>query len=202
MKPILYARSLCRGLPPARQRGFSLFIGLIMLVLMTLLAIAAYRVGSSQTVIVANAQHRNEGVDAAQEAIDIVLNSSNFTKNPAAAIPSSNCSGGGADTWCVDSTGAGVTDFIVTLSPQPVCIAAVPIPINQLNLLLPNDLACTAGTQQTFGVSGASTGVSLCANSTWEVSAQAADSATGTNVNVVQGVGVRIPVTSMTNFCP
>ncbi len=187
-----------------QQRGFSLLVSMIMLLLMTLLAIASFHMSSSQTTVVANAQHRNEGIDAATQAIEQVVNSSNFTQNPAAAIPNTNCTaGGGANTWCVDSNGDGVQDFTVTMPVAPKCVEATPIQNSQLNLQNADDLACSSGTQQNFGVTGgAGAGNSLCANSTWEIEAQANDPATETNTTVTQGVSMRIPVTAMTNNCP
>ena len=200
------------------QRGFSLLVSMIMLLLMTLLAIASFHMGSSQTTVVANAQHRNEGIDAATQAIEEVVNSSNFTINPLAAIPNTNCTGGGgANTWCVDSNGDGVQDFTVTLpavvtpatattaatTTNPRCVEAAPILNSQLNLQNADDLACSSGTQQSFGVAGGTgTGNSLCANSTWEITAQANDPATETSTTVTQGVSMRIPTTAMTNNCP
>lgn len=192
-----------RRLDRSAQRGFSLVVGLIMLVLLTLLAITGFKLGINQTAIVGNAQHRNEGLDAAQQAIDTVLNSSNFTINPAAAIPSSNCVNGNPNSLCVDVNGDGANDFKVTLTPQPACVSAAPIPVVSLNLALPDDLACTLQTQQTFGIANANlSGNSLCANSNWEVGAEAVDSATSTKVKVVQGVAVRIAATDMTTNCP
>lgn len=186
-----------------RQRGLSLVIGLIMLFIMTLIAIASFQLGSDQTVVVANAQQRNEGIDAAQQAIEIVVNSISFTQNPAVAIPTSNCSGGGANRWCVDTTGDGTNDFTVTLAPQPSCVTAASIPMSQLDFSKADDLACVAGSRQDFGVTGAmSSSDSLCANATWEISAQAADAATGTMANVVQGVSLRIATNDMANYCP
>lgn len=187
---------------PARQRGITLVVGLIMLVILTLMAIAAFHMGSSQTAIVGNAQHRSEATDAAQQAIDTVLNSSNFMVNPAAAIPAGNCTGGAANTLCVDVNGDGVGDVTVTLAPQPKCISGAPINANTLDFSKPEDLACAAGSQQAFGVQGAAAGNSLCANSNWEITAAAADSATNTKVTVVQGVSARIATTDLTNNCP
>ncbi len=186
------------------QQGFSLLISMIMLLLMTLMAIASFHMSSSQTAIVANSQHKNEGIDAATQAIEIVVNSSNFTQNPAAAIPNSNCaSGGGSNTWCVDSNGDGVQDFKVTMPTQPKCVEAAAILNSQLNLQNADDLACSSGAQQNFGVAGGvGSGNSLCANSTWEITAQADDSATETSATVTQGVSMRIPATAMTNNCP
>lgn len=192
-----------RMTPASGQRGFTLLVGLIMLVLLTLIAVATFRLGLTQATVVANSQYRNEGIGAAQQAIDVVINSSNFSLNPAAAIPQSNCSGGGANSLCVDTNGDGTSDFKVTLSPQPRCVKAAIIPASSLDLNNPDDLACAVATQQDFGLmkSGAS-GNSLCADSTWEVTANAVDDATATNVTVAQGVSVRIPATSMTANCP
>ena len=186
-----------------KQQGFSLLISMIMLLLMTLMAIASFHMSSSQTAIVANSQHKNEGIDAATQAIEQVVNSSNFTQNPTAAIPSSNCtSGGGSNTWCVDSNGDGVQDFTVTL-PVVKCIEAAPILNSQLNMQNADDLACSSQMQQSFGVAGGTgSGNSMCANSTWEITAQANDSATETSATVTQGVSMRIAATAMANNCP
>lgn len=188
----------------ARQSGFALIFGLIMLALLTLLAVTAFHLGANQTLVVANAQHRNEGVDAAQQAIDTVINSSAFTQNPAAAIPTSNCAGGGANTLCVDSNGDGVSDFKVTLTPQPKCITIAYV---QPDLANTADQGCggLATPQGGFGVAGTPGGQSsICANAVWEVNAQAVDNATGTTVNVVQGVGVRVlaPPGQLSTICP
>jgi Tfp pilus assembly protein PilX len=183
-----------------KQQGIALVIGLIMLVLMTLLAIAAFNIGSSQTAVVNNAQYKNEATAAAQTAIDMVINSSNFTTNPAAAITGSNC-GTGTNVLCVDTNGDGNYDVTVNLA-TPTCIAATPIPTSQLDFTKSDDLACSAGTQQTFGTSGSVSGNSLCANSTWEVDATATDPTTNTTAEVVQGVGVRIAATDMSTYCP
>lgn len=196
-------RSRLSALPRrARQRGVTLVIGLIMLVLLTLMAVAAFHMGTSQTAIVSNAQHRGEATDAAQEAINTVLNSSNFMINPAAAIPNSNCTGGGANSLCVDVNGDGVGDVTVTLVPQPKCISGAPINASTLNFSNASDLACASGVQQNFGVQGAASGASLCANSNWEITAAAKDAATNTNVTVVQGVAARIATTDLANNCP
>jgi Tfp pilus assembly protein PilX len=186
----------------ARERGVTLIIGLIMLVLLTLMAVAAFHMGTSQTAIVSNAQHRGEATDAAQEAINTVLNSSNFMINPAAAIANSNCPGGGPNSLCVDVNGDGVGDVTVNLAPQPNCVSGSPINASTLDFSNGNDLACASGAQQNFGVQGAASGASLCANSNWEITAAAQDAATKTNVTVVQGVASRIAATDLANNCP
>jgi len=192
-------RSLART--PGRQRGITLVVGLIMLVLLTLMAVVAFHMGTSQTAIVSNAQHRGEATDAAQQAIDTVLNSSNFMIDPAAAIPASNCVGGGANSLCVDVNGDGKPDVKVSLTPPPTCISGSPIANGSLDLAKAEDLACTTGSGQTFGIEGSTNGNSLCATSAWEISALAEDMATNTNVTVVQGAAARIATTDLANNC-
>ena len=82
-------------------------------------------------------------------------------------------------------------------------IATAPIPTSQLNFTNAEDLACSMQTQQTFGVVNANTNTnSLCANSTWEINAQAEDTVTNTKVSVAQGASVKIAATDMATNCP
>jgi Tfp pilus assembly protein PilX len=187
------------------ERGFALLIGLIMLLLLTLSAVSAFHMGGDQTIVVANAQHQNEGVDAARQTIDTVINSGNFASNPAAAIVQSNCSGGGTNSLCVDVDNDGVSDFTVTLTPQPICVTAKPILNNSLQITSANspDEGCLSNMSGNPGVANSGVnGASACTAATWEVSAQAVDSATSTTVNAVQGVGVRIATADVQTFCP
>lgn len=200
--------------PPARirQGGMTLIVGLIMLVLMTLMAITMFHLGTAQTVVVGNAQQNMRAVAAAQQAIDSVINSAAFTSNPSQAIPAiaSGCTAQTANTLCVssngpDANGVSVKDFTVTLA-TPKCISASAIQVAQLDLSagpMAPDIGCLTGTQQgQFGVAGAATGATLCATSVWDVSAVANDAVTNTSVSVAEGVGVRILTAEMNNFCP
>jgi Tfp pilus assembly protein PilX len=182
-----------------RQRGVTLFIGLIMLILLTLMAIATFNIGKSSMQIVGNFQARNQTLAAAQEAIEEALSTTRLVLNPA-AIFLSPCAG--ANTRCVDVNGDGTNDITVALTPQPTCVKALPVRNEQLNLANPEDLACTAGVGQNFGVQGAPSGNSLCAASVWEVRAVATDAATQTSIAVTEGAAVRVPLTSVTTYCP
>lgn len=191
----------------ARQGGMTLVVGLIMLVLMTIMAISMFHMGTAQTVVVANAQQSARGVAAAQQAIDTVLNSSAFSQNPDLAIVgTTGCASGAANTLCVSSNGNTVKDFTVTLTPKPFCISASPIPSAQLDLSAgPSspDMSCLTSAQQgQFAVAGSAAGDTLCATSVWEVGAKAVDDVTNTTVLVTEGVGLRILTAEMSNFCP
>ena len=65
------------------QRGATLIVGLIMLVLITLMVTAAFMISSGNLRAVGNMQFRNEAIAAASDAIEQVLGSP-FTDAPTA----------------------------------------------------------------------------------------------------------------------
>lgn len=93
------------------QRGATLVVSLIMLVLITLLVTTAYTLSTSNLKAVGNMQFRNEAQAAANIAIQQVLSSS-FTSSPA------------AESVNVDLDNNGSTDYVVNIA-QPTCVRAV-----------------------------------------------------------------------------
>ncbi len=184
--------------PLQRQRGATLVIALIMLVLLTLFALSAMNTGTTNLKIVGNMQARSEAMSAAQEAVETVISTPLFIANPANAVLNP-C--GAANTLCTDINADGTTDYTTVLNPQPSCVAKQVIKVSDLNLASSDDVGCTAGQQQTFGVSGANTGDSLCANTVWEITAETTSALTGTQAGVTQGVGVRISTDNMATSC-
>ncbi|HUP93851.1 MAG TPA: PilX N-terminal domain-containing pilus assembly protein [Burkholderiales bacterium] len=189
-----------------RQRGATLFIGLVMLVVLTLFALSAFQTSSTNLKTVGNMQAREEAQNAAQQVIDTVISSSTFITSPAAAIllpcatPNVACvdlkSGGGI------VTNPALADYTVTLTPAPKCIGITTLTNTDLNLDNPSELACATGTTQQMGVAGidvAST-YSLCVNTLWDVSAEAT-STSGTKVSISQGIGVRALKVELSPFC-
>lgn len=181
-----------------RQRGATLIIALIMLVLLTLFAVSSFNTAQTNVKVVGNMQQKAEALNAAQQAVEIVLSSPQFIANPANAVPTP-C--GSANTLCTDVTGDGVADFTATLigpdyptgPHQPTCVTVRLIKNQELNVLNPEDLGCAAGQQSgAAGVAGAMTGDSLCANTVWEIRARAVSSSSGATATVTQGVGVRV----------
>src|SRR5215212_8369092 len=92
-----------------RQRGATLFIGLVMLVILTLFALSAFQTSSTNLKTVGNMQSREEAQNAAQQVIDTVISSATFVTSPTAAIIA-KC--GVDNVACVDfkSGGGIVTD--------------------------------------------------------------------------------------------
>lgn len=180
------------------QRGATLLITLIMLVLLTLFAVSALNTGTTNLKVVGNMQSRSEALNATQEAIETVLSSPLFISNPANAVLNP-C--GAANTLCTDVTGDGTPDYTTRLTPPPSCVMVKPIKVSELDLSIAEDLGCSAGQAQQFGVAGAVTGDSLCAKSVWEITAVTTSAAAGATVTAVQGVGVRISVDEMASSC-
>ena len=64
------------------EQGIALVVGLIMLVLITVMLLAALNIGTANFRAVSNMQFREEAISAANRAIEQVI-SSNFTAAPA-----------------------------------------------------------------------------------------------------------------------
>lgn len=92
------------------QRGATLVVGLIMLLLFTLLVSGAFTLSTVNLQAVSNMQAREEALAAANSAIEVAL-SNNFTSAPAAT--SSN----------VDINNDGSADYLVSIA-KPECIRA------------------------------------------------------------------------------
>jgi Tfp pilus assembly protein PilX len=174
----------------SRQSGAALIVSLIMLGLITLLAIASFRLGKSNLLIVGNMQERDHALSAAQDGIEQVISSIQFTQTPADAIPNP-C--GAANTTCADVNGDGVVDLHVVLTPK--CVAIQPIPVTALDFTNPQDAGCLIGTDQNFGVDGSASNNSMCANSVWDTQA----SVSNAKYVVNEGVAVRVPSSTV---CP
>jgi Tfp pilus assembly protein PilX len=189
---------------PGRQRGITLFVSMILLVLITLLAATTFNYGRSSMQIVGNIQQRNDTAAAAQEAIETAISTVKLVNAPAAII-SPGC-GGTANTLCVDVNGDGTADVNVAIKGHgavgdPGCVKAQVVKNAALVLTNSDDLACTVQ-RQVFGVQGAPVGDSLCTDAIYEVVAVATDTTTQANVTVTEGVAVRLPTETVINTCP
>ena len=96
---------------PRTQRGVTLVVGLIMLVLITLIVTSAFILTGSNLQSVGNMQSRDEALAAANRAIEQVLGSAFVTAPAAEDI-----------TYINDD---GITSYVVHIAP-PQCIRASP----------------------------------------------------------------------------
>lgn len=180
------------------QRGATLFIALVMLVMLTMFAVSSLNSSTSNLKVVGNMQSRSEALNAAQETVETVISTPLFIANPANAVLNP-C--GAANTVCTDLSGDGNPDYTTQLMPIPSCVAKKGIKLSELVLTNIEDLGCAAGQQQQFGVAGAVTGDSLCANTLWEITARTTGTISSARVTVTQGVGVRISADDMATSC-
>jgi Tfp pilus assembly protein PilX len=183
-----------------RQRGATLVVALVMLTLLALFAYTAHRTTLTDLKTAGNSQARMEALNAAQEAIEIAISTPQFVTSPADAV-AAPC--GAPNTLCTDFNNDGVPEYRTQLEPAPACIAMRVIKSVELDLSISEDLGCAVGQGQQFGIAGADTAASdsLCANTTWHVTAKAAAPVSDATVTVSQGVGIRIGTADMGGAC-
>ena len=175
---------------PSRQRGATLLVALIMLVVLMLFVASSMNTANTNLKVVGNMQAKSEALAASQQAIETTLSTPQFISTPSNAVL--NPCGGVANTLCAYVTGASTPEYTTTLAPQPACVTVKPIYNSELNLSNMEDLGCSAGQSQQFGVAGAVTGASLCSYTVWEINAVTIGANSGASVTVTQGVGVRV----------
>jgi Tfp pilus assembly protein PilX len=180
--------------PLSRQRGATLVVGMIMLILISLLAVASFRLGKSDLQIVGNMQQRKQALSAGQQIIEQVISSAQFTLTPTNVIPTP-CTVN--NTACIDVNGDGVPD--VNVSIAVLCSAVAPILNSALNPSIKSQQYCGNGGGQTFGQAGTSGSDSACSYSIWDTQATAIDAVTGAQYVIDQGVAVLEPASFV---CP
>jgi len=172
--------------PLRGQKGATLLIGLIMLVLLTLMAVTSFRLGKSNLQIVGNMQFRNETLRAAEEAVEAAI-----SKPTSVTV---------ASTANIDVNADGTADVAVNITPE--LRQAHVVKNNALVLSDATQIGCALGTAQAFGVVGAATGNSLCAEVVYDLTAVAKEAATNTSVELHQGVSVRVPADTVCLVVP
>ena len=158
-----------------KQRGSTLIIALIMLVLMTLIAVSAINMSTSGIHVVGNAQFRQEAAAAAQQAIETVLSSTAFMLAP--PLPQN-----------IDINNDGDSDYTVIFNPPPACQAVKPV--------IKGDI----GVPPKCAAIGATTGT-LCYWTMWEITAVVNDPKTGARTVTHQGVRTIASIVSAATSC-
>ena len=154
------------------QRGATLIIGLIMLVLITLILVNAFTLSSTNLKSVGNMQVREEAIAAANQAAELVI-SSPFTDAPV------------AQSINVDINKDGINDYVVAIA-APTCVRAL--------------VAASAAPSDVELGSSMSSGSTW--NTEWDIDATVTDAASGASVHVRQGVRVLLSNTQKTAVCP
>jgi len=92
--------------PTSRQRGAALAIGLLLLVALTLLALAGLRSAATALIMSGNQQYSSNSFQAAETGIEIVYNSGAFNPGVPADVLEGNVPGSATDTYRVTTTPA------------------------------------------------------------------------------------------------
>jgi Tfp pilus assembly protein PilX len=188
-----------------KQKGVTLVLSLIMLVLLTIMALSSFTIGKSSLQIVDNAQQQAQAQNAAQAILDQVVSTPAFVEAPGNVLDNSNCPAGvtaPANSRCFDLYGDGKTVIVVAMSPQPFCTQVKAIPAASLDLTKEQDQACTVEEKQQFGVDGVVSGASMCSDSMWEINAQATEQVSQAKAVVTQGVEMRVSNDAVSTACP
>lgn len=172
----------------------TLVMTLVVLLIIGLVGLSSLGGSERNLQIAGNMQQRQEAMAASQAALEVILSSSAFVRDPLAAA---------ASPIPVDLDGDSRFDREVRLDPAPACLRVRPIKMAELDPSAATDLACMGSSTQVSGrdFTTASTGDSLCSESLWNVAAAVADASTGAQVRIHQGVAIRIVSTDALNAC-
>lgn len=169
-----------------QQRGVTLIVALVMLVVLTLLVISAIRSSNTNLRIAGNMQMQGEAAAAAQQAIEQIL-SGNFTAPPTAI------------TIQVDINNDGTPDYAAAVA-QPSCTGSRAVANSALDMNNANDVPCfssstTSNTGMMFvSATSIATGQSWCFDQQWDVAASSTSSAgNGATAEIHQGAALRVP---------
>ena len=155
-----------------QQQGATLIVGLFMLILMTVMAIATFNMSKGNLQAVGNMQFRTETQRVAERTLEKAISSAD-------AVTTSVVYPETSDGYKVKLEPALVQGFVRKN--------------NTLNLSDAGEVGCSLGVAQTFGIVGSSTGNSLCALTLYNVKVTAEDTRTKAKVVIDQGVAVQVP---------
>jgi hypothetical protein len=166
------------------QRGITLVVSLIMLVVLTLLVVSAIRFGNINLRIAGNAQTEAEATAATQVALEKMVAQVATTDkiDTIAAQPEMVVSTGGAS-------------YKVNVA-KPACMLSKNVPTTTLDPAKASDKPCLedTGGDPLFDENGKPIPkVSACKDQQWEITASLPDASSGAQVSMLQGVSLRVP---------
>lgn len=168
-----------------KQQGATLITALIMLIALTLLVVSGILTSNTNLRIAGNMQVQEEGIAAAQRAVEEVLNS-----NFAAAASTL--------TFSIDIDNNGSTDYTATV--VPTCNASKPLTYKELDSNKNADKSCmpsaVAGNSGSLIVNAsgvaASNSQSWCSAHQWDLKSTVVDTTTGSSTTLHQGTFQRV----------
>lgn len=165
-----------------RQRGSTLIVALIMLVLMTLIALAAINMSTGNLKIVGNMQYQQEATNAAQSALNQIISQTSYFTDPTTAPTSMDVSINGAT-------------YSVSLN-QPCVEMSTVIPVRELATDTdPADTVCTGSWRLEntgIGFEQAGNAGSSCSRVIWQLQATVSDASTNAHVQLIEGASMKM----------
>lgn len=166
--------------PCNRQRGATLVVSLIMLVVVTLLVVYAIRSGNTNLRIAGNMQTQQEAAAATHEVIEKVIEQIKTTDDLAGiAVQTATLPTGG-----------------VAQSAALTCVLETPVLNQDLNPAVPEDIPCFVSPDADLPIKAdgtLSSKLSSCKQQNWEIQASVNDPNTGALLTQVQGISIRVP---------
>ena len=144
-----------------QQRGATLIVGIIVLMLITMIVISAFKISQNHTQAVSNTQFKDEALAAANLVLEDVISLPD--------VQTMTGADGTVSLRYVDINRDGVNDLQIALQP-PRCIRAEPGGSREDEL---SGVDIPVNTSMTYVL--------------WEIQADVTDTATGANVSVLQG---------------
>lgn len=155
-----------------KERGITLVVTLIMLVIMTLLAIAAINMSTNNLKVVGNMQLQQEATNAAQSAVNQILSKGSYLSDPTSA-----------------PTSVTVGNYTVAIVPPCLKSATTLFESDFPKPLSTEDQKCIPSSQWTW-VNGVA--MSDCARATFQITATVNDPSTKAQVKIVEGASMRM----------
>jgi hypothetical protein len=172
-----------------RQRGATLLVGMIMLVVLTLLVVFAIRSGNTNLKIAGNMQVQVEASAAIQQSIEKIIEDVKLVEN-FTLINTTDPK--------YQPSAAGNATYAVVIEPLNKCKVESPVPNASLDPGKAGDVPCfeSPDADKAIKADGSmTTTISACKIQQWDIEASVTDVNSGAKVTQVQGISVRVPAT-------
>lgn len=172
------------------EQGVVLLVTMVFLLLFAIVAAAVFRGSQTSIQALANMQWRAEAVNASNEVVALILSDYEGFILPA-LTRSMNTAGAPIGTFFSDVNGDGKADILVNVDAVE-CDYVIEVKPDDLNPDKPEDLACMNSTHL-----GSTT---FCSEVQFFVTLIATDSVSAAQVQMEQGVGVRVSSVELCKF--
>ena len=186
MKPRLQQRS-------GKQQGSVLLVTMVFLLLFAIVATAVFRGSQTSVQAVGNMQWRTEAINASNEAVANILSDYDGFIQPALTHGLNGPGAPTATSFSTDVNGDGKADIAVNVD-KVECNYVAPVKWEDLDEEKKEDQQCFGSSANQMGEPPA-----ICSEVQFSVALTATDTVSAANVQIEQGVGVR--VNSVTDVC-